>query len=230
MCRECFPWLSPTAISPICSRQLCYIHCSEVLHIKNTVTLKHSCREGRCVQCRSSNPPNSSSWMRSSFWLFYFWGCRGNLFSSLGHLYLKQDGLLYVECLTCLVNFVSQGTLDIMDKQRWDSMVNNTSLGYTIHGGSVPNLLSPPRSEGLGTLKKRLSMDILRGWAPDLGSLSMGLNLNLSPVKWPSLVSVCKWKQTLTGRLKKRQCGTETESQVRKLRSRSTSLCWEVLI
>lgn len=108
-----------------------------------------------------------------------------------------------------------------MDKQRWD---NNTSLGYTIHGGSVPNLLSPPRSEGLGTLKKRLSMDVLRGWAPDLGSLSMGLNLNLSPVKWPSLVSVCKWKQTLTGGLKKRQCGTENESQVRKPRSRSTSV------
>lgn len=119
--------------------------------------------------------------------------------------------------------FVSQGTLDIMDKQRWDSMVNNTSLGYIVHGGSVPNLLTPPHSEGPGTLKKRLSMDVLRGWAPDLGSLSMGLNL--SPVKWPSLVSVCKWKQTVTGRLKKRQCGTKSESQVRKARSRSTALC-----
>lgn len=96
-------------------------------------------------------------------------------------------------------------------------MMNNSSLGYTLHGGSVPNLLPPPRSEGLGTLKKRLSMDILRGWAPDLGSLSMGLNLNLSPVKWPSLVTVCKWKQTLTEKLKKRHCGTEDESQVRKL-------------
>lgn len=92
--------------------------------------------------------------------------------------------------------------------------MSNSSLGY---GGSVPNLLSPPRSsEGLGTLKKRLSMDVLRGWAPDLGSLSMGLNLNLSPVKWPSLVTVCKWKQSLTEKLKKRQCGAEDESQVRK--------------
>ncbi len=102
-------------------------------------------------------------------------------------------------------------------KYQWDSMINNSSLGYTRHGGSVPNLLSPPCPEGLGTLKKRLSMDILRGWAPDLGSLSMGLNLNLSPVKWPSLVTVCKWKQTLTEKLKKRHCGTEDESQVREL-------------
>lgn len=96
-------------------------------------------------------------------------------------------------------------------------MINNSSLGYTLHGGSVPNLLSPPRSAGLGTLKKRLSMEVLRSWAPDLGSLSMGLNLNLSPVKWPSLVTVCKWRQTLTGKLKKRHCSTEDEPQVRKL-------------
>ncbi|CAB1448984.1 unnamed protein product [Pleuronectes platessa] len=104
--------------------------------------------------------------------------------------------------------------MSFMGKRRWDSMMNNSSLGYTLHGGSVPNLLPPPRSEGLGTLKKRLSMDTLRGWAPDLGSLSMGLNLNLNPVKWPSLVTVCKWKQTLTGKLKKRHYGTEDESQV----------------
>lgn len=102
-----------------------------------------------------------------------------------------------------------------MGKRQWDSMVNSTSLSDTIHGGSVPNLLSPPRSEGLGTLKKRPSMDVLRGWASDLGSLSMGLNL--SPVKWPSLVSVCKWKQTLTKKVKKRQSGTEDDSQVRNL-------------
>ncbi|KAE8288110.1 Disks large-like protein 2 Postsynaptic density protein 93 [Larimichthys crocea] len=98
-------------------------------------------------------------------------------------------------------------------KRRWDSVINNSSLGYTLHGGSVPNLLSPPRSAGLGTLKKRLSMEVLRSWAPDLGSLSMGLNLNLSPVKWPSLVTVCKWRQTLTGKLKKRHCSTEDEPQ-----------------
>ncbi len=57
-------------------------------------------------------------------------------------------------------------------------------------------------------------MEVLRGLAPDLGSLSMGLNLNLSLVKWPSLVTVCKWKQTLTEKLKKRHCGTKDESQV----------------
>lgn len=104
--------------------------------------------------------------------------------------------------------------MSFMEKQRWDSMLHNSSLGYTPHGGSVPNLLSPPHSKGLGTLQKRLSMDVLRGWAPDLGSLSTGLNLNLSPVKWPSLVTVCKWKQTLTEKLKKRHCGSD-ESQVR---------------
>lgn len=97
--------------------------------------------------------------------------------------------------------------------QQWDRMTNNSSLGYTLYGGSVPNLLSPPRCESLGTLKKRLSMEVLRGWAPDLGS--MGLNLNLSPVKWPSLITVCKWKQTLMEKLKKRHCDGEDESQVR---------------
>lgn len=106
--------------------------------------------------------------------------------------------------------------MSFMRKQRWDSMIHNSSLGYTLHGGSVPNLLSPPRSEGLGTLQKRLSMEVLRGWAPDLGSLSVGLNLNLNPVKWPSLVTVCKWKQTLTEKLKKRNCVSD-ESQVRNL-------------
>lgn len=94
--------------------------------------------------------------------------------------------------------------------QQWDSMINKSSLGYTLNGGSVPNLLSPPRSDGQGTLKKRLSMDVMRGWAPDRG------NLSLSPGKWPSLVTVCKWKQTLTEKLKKRHFGTETKSQVRK--------------
>lgn len=105
--------------------------------------------------------------------------------------------------------------MSFMGKRRWDNMMDE--LGYTLQGGSVPNLLSPPRSEGLGTLKKRLSMEVLRGWAPDLGSLNMGLNINLSPGKWPSLVTVCRWKQTLTEKLKKRHCGTEDESQVRRL-------------
>lgn len=105
-----------------------------------------------------------------------------------------------------------------MGKRQWDSMMTNSSLGNTLHGGSVPNLLPRPRSDGLGILKKRLSMDILRGWTPDLGSLSMmGLNLSLNSVKWPSLVTVCKWKHTLTEKLRKKHCGTEDELQVRKL-------------
>lgn len=108
--------------------------------------------------------------------------------------------------------------MTFMGKHRWDSMINNSSPGYILHGGSVPNLLSPPSYEfHVTTLKKRLSMEVLRGLAPDLGSLSMGLNLNLRPVKWPSLITVCKWKQTLTEKLKKRHCGTKDESQVRKL-------------
>lgn len=101
-------------------------------------------------------------------------------------------------------------------RPEWDGVMSRSSLRSTLHGGSVPNLLSPPHSEALGTLKKRLSMEVLRGWAPDLGSLSMGLNLNLSPVKWPSLVTVCKWKQTLTEKLKKRHNGDDAESQVRR--------------
>lgn len=127
--------------------------------------------------------------------------------------------------------YKSRIKMSFIGKQRWDSMINTSSLGYTLHGGSVPNLLSPPRSEGLGTLKKRLSMDILRSWAPDLGSLSMGLNLNLAPVKWPSLVTVCKWKQTLMEKLKKRHCGNIDKSQVRKLTLvEAWTLLWNVLI
>lgn len=101
--------------------------------------------------------------------------------------------------------------MSFMGKRRWDSIISSSSVGYALHGGSAPNLLYIPNSEGQGSLKKRLSMDVLRGWAPDLGSLSMGLNLNLSPVRWPSLVTVCKWKQTLTEKLKKRHSGTEDE-------------------
>lgn len=100
-----------------------------------------------------------------------------------------------------------------MWKDQWDSMISNSTLSYTHRGGSVPNLLSPNHSESLVTLKKRLSMELLRGWAPDFGSLSGELNLNLSQVKWPSLVTVCKWKQTLTDKLKKKH--SNEGSQVR---------------
>lgn len=57
-------------------------------------------------------------------------------------------------------------------------------------------------------------MDFLRDWASDLGSLNSGLNRSLSSAKWPSLVTVCKWKQSLTEKLKKR--ASAEEPQVRK--------------
>lgn len=96
-------------------------------------------------------------------------------------------------------------------KQHWDKIISNSSLTNSLHGGSVPNLLSPPRSESSRT---RVSMDFLRDWASDLGSLNTGLNLSLSSTKWPSLVTVCKWKQSLTEKLKKR--ASAEEPQVRK--------------
>lgn len=97
-------------------------------------------------------------------------------------------------------------------KQQWEKMISNPSLSNSLHGGSVPNLLSPPRSESRGT---RVSIDFLRDWASDLGSLGGGLNLNLSPGKWSSLVTVCKWKQALTEKLMKRPCSSSDEPQVR---------------
>lgn len=106
--------------------------------------------------------------------------------------------------------------MSFMGRQHWYSLTNKSSLSYKFHGGSAPNLLQPPRSEGLGKLKKRLSMETLRSWASDLGSLNVGLNLNLTSVKWPSLVTVCKWKQTLRGKRRKRSRSTDDESQVRK--------------
>lgn len=107
--------------------------------------------------------------------------------------------------------------MSYMAKRRWDTLTNNSSLGSNLCGGSAPYILSPPRSEGPGKLQERLSMEVLRGWASDLGSLSKGLNLNLSPVKWPPLVTVCGWKKTLAEKLKRRHGGTEEDSQVREL-------------
>lgn len=49
------------------------------------------------------------------------------------------------------------------------------------------------------------------------GAWVWGSILILIQVRWPSLVTICKWKQTLKGKLKKRHCGTEDESQVREL-------------
>lgn len=62
------------------------------------------------------------------------------------------------------------------------------------HRGSAPNLLAPPREDGPRPLRKRLSMEVLRGRTAEL-----------DPMKWPSLVTICKWKQALTERLLKRQ-------------------------
>ncbi|XP_016416886.1 disks large homolog 2-like isoform X6 [Sinocyclocheilus rhinocerous] len=72
-------------------------------------------------------------------------------------------------------------------------LVNNGLFQEKFHRGSAPNLLAPPRVESLRPLHKRLSMEALKSKAPDLG-----------PIKWPSLVTICKWKQSLTERLLKR--------------------------
>ncbi|KAL6472957.1 hypothetical protein MHYP_G00191450 [Metynnis hypsauchen] len=79
------------------------------------------------------------------------------------------------------------------------SLVTNGSYKDRFHRGSAPNLLPPPRCESLGLrpLRKRLSIDVLRNKAPELG-----------PIKWPSLVTICKWKQNLTERLLKRRHGS----------------------
>ncbi|KAI4887798.1 hypothetical protein NFI96_005194, partial [Prochilodus magdalenae] len=79
------------------------------------------------------------------------------------------------------------------------TLVNNGSYRDKFHRGSAPNLLPPPRCESLGLrpMRKRLSMEVLRNRAPELG-----------PIKWPSLVTVCKWKQNLTERLLKRRHGS----------------------
>uniref|UniRef100_A0AAV2J9T0 Uncharacterized protein n=1 Tax=Knipowitschia caucasica TaxID=637954 RepID=A0AAV2J9T0_KNICA len=79
--------------------------------------------------------------------------------------------------------------------RRWESLTSSSTLSSPLHGGSVPNLLAPPRSERHGSLKKRLSMELLKSLAPDLSSLK-------SQVKWPSVGSVYKWKQTLTDKMK----------------------------
>ncbi len=72
-------------------------------------------------------------------------------------------------------------------------LVNNGLFREKFHRGSAPNLLAPPRVESLRPLHKRLSMEAMKSKAPDLG-----------PIKWPSLVTICKWKQSLTERLLKR--------------------------
>lgn len=159
---------------------------------------------------------NSISWYLKELihGLLYFWRCYGkslNPFICWASFFFK---LFYGKCFVHLAT-QNQNRMSSMWKDQWDSMISNSTLSYTHHGGSVPNLLSPNHSESLVTLKKRLSMELLRGWTPDLGSLSGGLNLNLSKVKWPSLVTVCKWKQTLTDKLKKKH--SNEGSQVRRI-------------
>lgn len=81
-------------------------------------------------------------------------------------------------------------------------VVNNVPLGDNTHRCSVPILLPPPM-DGLRPrpLQKRLSIDMLRTCrTPDL--------------KWPSLVTICKWKQTLTERLLKRHRSSVSYLQV----------------
>ncbi|KAL4608710.1 hypothetical protein GN956_G24600 [Arapaima gigas] len=78
-------------------------------------------------------------------------------------------------------------------------LVNHVVSGDRLHRGSMPNLLPPPRSDSLWPrhLRKRLSADLPRTHA-----------LNSSPIRWPSLVTMCKWKQSLTERLLKRHRGS----------------------
>lgn len=73
-------------------------------------------------------------------------------------------------------------------------LVANGTLREKFHRGSAPNLLAPPREDGPRPLRKRLSMEVLKGRTAEL-----------DPTKWPSLVTMCKWKQSLTERLLKRQ-------------------------
>lgn len=78
------------------------------------------------------------------------------------------------------------------------TLVNNGTNSDKFHRGSAPTLLLPPRYDGLGPrpMRKRLSVDVLRNRTPELG-----------PMKWPSLVTICKWKKNLTERLLKRRHG-----------------------
>ena len=73
-------------------------------------------------------------------------------------------------------------------------LVANGTLRDKFHRGSAPNLLALPQEDGPRPLRKRLSMEVLKGRTPDL-----------DPMNWPSLLTICKWKQSLTERLLKRQ-------------------------
>lgn len=72
-------------------------------------------------------------------------------------------------------------------------------------------------------------MDFLRDWASDLGSLNSGLNLSLSSAKWPSLVTVCKWKQSLTEKLKKRASAEEPQVREHAHLEHLEALDWKAL-
>lgn len=101
------------------------------------------------------------------------------------------------------------GEMNYMGKQHLEMLVNRFALGNNTHGGSVPNLLpSPCGMEGLRPrlLHKHLSMDVLRGHTADHGIL-----------KWPSLLTICKWKQNLTERLLKRHRSSVSYCQVSSL-------------
>lgn len=235
MCRKCFPWLTSPRSDTTHLPSTAQLHpLSSYEKIAHCLTA-----EGRCVQSRASYLPKLQLMDEEVFfkmiYTFTLEDVVANHWTSfiVWRSLLKQDALLFIEPAWWPQSVgihldVQTFMMSFVRKPRWESMMRNSSLGCTLHGGSVPNLLPPPRPEAPGALKKRLSMDVLRGWAPDLGSLSMGLNMNLSPVKWPSLVTVCKWKQTLSEKLTKRHCGTEDESQVREQRDWTTSLCWKV--
>ncbi|KAJ3589596.1 hypothetical protein NHX12_010441, partial [Muraenolepis orangiensis] len=91
---------------------------------------------------------------------------------------------------------------------RWDSP------GPARHGGSAPNLLSPPsdpRGPGGRFLEKCRSTEGLRGRsAPDTGGPGKRLlNLSLGSLRWPSMAAAaaCRGKLNLSQKLLRRRWG-----------------------
>jgi len=119
--------------------------------------------------------------------------------------------------------------MNFVGERRWDSGGDGCRpMGHAPHGGSAPNLLcsQDPGGGAPHCLEKQLSAEMLRGWggrtpAPHLGSLgSLGkglnlhLNLSLGLLKWPSLVSVGRWRHHLSERLLKRHGGAGGNARV----------------
>lgn len=226
MCRKCFPLLPVPCGNLTDLPWTALLHCSKVVLCEDRIASQNKTQlfGGLRVQFASGlshplpSPPQGSkdgsegvklNYDVSTCGLFHFQRCCGKSLDLL-IIFFKRSPADVV----CIRLRKARITMSFWGKQHWDRIISNPSLTNSLHGGSVPNLLSPPRSESSRTLKTRVSMDFLRDWASDLGSLNTGLNLSLSSAKWPSLVTVCKWKQSLTEKLKKR--ASAEEPQVRK--------------